>query len=214
VQELIALLIIMFKLNSLKLNCNKFNFIRSAYDNFDTYASGTLLSIYKNWFQNLNSTIIFNSGNDGRITSNSSFANCVASYTGFQFNSNQYSQVTMGPIGAGTNRAQGPVVRMNGIDGYILWGHSSDTFIGQLIGGNESYVALGRPLQEGWKTRLEAIGTGSFTRLKAYYDSGNGWQLMTGDYNPSVYYNNGYPGIIGRNNYSNVFITDWEGGNL
>lgn len=204
----------MFKLNTSGLKFSSLRFVRSVYDNFNSYASGVSLTAYPNWYSNLNSIIVFNSGDDGRITSNSSFANCVATYTGAVFESNQFSQVTMGPIGAGTNRAQGPVVRMNDNNGYILWGHSSDTFIGQLIGGNESYTALGRPLLEGWKIRLEAIGAGNSTRLSAYLNSGNGWQLITGGHNPAAYYDNGYPGVIGRNNLFNVFITDWEGGNL
>lgn len=168
-----------------------------ATDNFNSGANGDDLTTSGNW-TSLTGVFTYFSGTVQTFTSSD-----VEFYTrNGTFGADQYSQGTIVAAPDGST-VVGVGVRMQaGINGYIFW---YNAFAGGLeLARNNSgtRTAIGSPAARtysgGEKLRLEAVGTGSATRLTAYEDTGSGWVAVFTAVDPGgTYIDGGKPAIVG-----------------
>jgi len=120
-------------------------------DNFDSYTSGANLGGQGNWLTTLNDILVVEAGGTNHtVGPNDAGLVCVSTYNG-TFNNNQWAEVTVGAVGAGS-QCIGVAVRLTG---------STTTACGYGYYATNNTQRLWR-LTNGTKTNL---GTNNFTAL-------------------------------------------------
>lgn len=176
-----------------------------------------------NWVNMGVGTYTCNGGANGAAGVNVGSTNHAVYYYNVSTLADQYSQATMLVVPPDANAcAIGPAVRIqaSGENAYFLeYENSAGTKnlkLGKVNAGTitlivttaKTYVATN-------KLRLEAVGTGSATRLTAYEDTGSGFVAvgtMTSIDPGATYIDGGKPGIWGIGPNSNAELDDWSGG--
>lgn len=123
-------------------------------------------------------------------------------YWNFSFLSDQYSSATITAIPTGTSSV-GVAVRVSsdGANYYALYFHASDGKLRLTVSNSTSETIINdisKSYSNGTKVRLEAIGSGSSTRLTAYEDTGSGFTAVWSSVDPGgTYVDGGKAGIMG-----------------
>jgi hypothetical protein len=144
----------------------------------------------------------------------------VYGYNGYSFLPDHYSEVQLVSGGSGgiTIKELGVCVRLNPVTGAhynLRWDPSSTTL--QLVKSLDgitsvSLMTTSKSYSAGVKLRLEAVGSGTATRLYAYEDTGSGWVAVWSAIDPGAgyYLDDGMPGIVGYE--STLLLDNWAGG--
>lgn len=190
-----------------------------ATDNFVGGAASADLTTSGHW--TANQGIIQYVGDNVRAANASVGVNNVYSYTGTTFLTNQYSQFTIA-TGTASSIQLGPAVRIQAgaQSGYLMFYQAASggtVILNRYITGSGTNVATitSHPLSVGNKMRLEAVGTGSATRLTAYEDTGSGWVAITSLINidpGATYLDGGSPGLYGYDGNATYNFSVWSGG--
>jgi len=178
-----------------------------ATEDFSGHTNLSDLTTSGNW-TSYNGSIVYLTADNTGI--NSSGVDNLYGYTGVSFTGNQYSQVTMA-TGSGGAKFVGVSVRaVTGPFGYLFYYEGTNAKLnawGALLQSTpKSYVA-------GNKLRIEAVGSGSATRLTCYEDTGSGWVAVFTSIDPgATYHDGGSPGLYGFGANDGFRYDDWSAG--
>lgn len=192
-----------------------------ASDNFDSYANFSALTDQANWNAVAGGTdthLNLKPAADGRVSGGS--GGRVADYHTDTYSADQYSTGTL-EMPAGTENATvGVAVRISAtVDDYytVQYKRNSTTlYLRKVNSGTMAQIqSTSKTYADGVKLWLQAVGTGSATRLSVWEDTGSGWVAVWMNEDPGgTYIDGGKPGVAAVSNDLDAKLDDWSGGDV